>query len=107
MSRPASLTGSPVTDRLVPAACALIEAVRNGNTAGVTAAFHEATGELAGSGADPAQALAVVLAGMVDDTTDPLAALAEHGYTAETRRLTAAGIDPERAGQLARNRTAA
>jgi hypothetical protein len=69
MSRQASLTGSPVTDRLVPAACALKEHVRNGNAAGVAAVFDEAAGELVDGECDPAQALAVVRAGMVDDTT--------------------------------------
>ncbi|MGH3535439.1 MAG: hypothetical protein ACRDQG_12135 [Pseudonocardiaceae bacterium] len=95
-----SLTGSPLTDDLVPIAVALIGAVRDGNPDTVTETFERAA-RLVEHRCDPARALAVVLAAMVDEDTSPARALSWWGYVAEYERLRATGVSESAADQLA------
>lgn len=65
-----SLTGSPITDRLVHTASRLVFAVRNRDRNGIVAAIREARAETGGQ-CDPAASLAVVCAALVPDNIEP------------------------------------
>lgn len=97
-----SLTGDPITDSVIPAACRLVWAVREGDTAEVDAAMKEAV-EIAGH-RDGISALVVVLAGMVPDDHSPSELLAWCRDPKEYLRLRTAGVSTYAALELIRDR---
>lgn len=66
-----SLTGDPLTDRLVPVASRLVGAIRTNDIAEVDAALKEARAYVADESVDGAEALCVVLAAMVPWSVAP------------------------------------
>lgn len=84
-----SLTGDPLTDSVVPAAEALVEAVRQGDAAVVAEAFASAQ-QLGDAGL---HALVVVLAAMVPDDRRPSRLLAWLRDPTEYQRLRESGVD--------------
>lgn len=84
-----SLTGDPLTDSVVPAAEALVEAVRHADTAAVAEELA-AVQQLGDAGL---HALVVVLAAMVPDDRRPSRLLAWLSDPEEYHRLRASGVD--------------
>lgn len=96
---PASLTGDPEMDRLVPVAMQLVGAVRSMDAAAVDEAFDAARrllpdAEMAGG------ALCVLLAAMVPWDQSPRQLLAWWVRRADYLKLVAAGVDPASAMTL-------
>lgn len=96
---PRSLTGDPITDRLAVVAQQLVGAVTDADPERIDMAFAAAA-EIVDGRADPAKALAVVLAAMVPDTERASSLLGWWGYRAEYERLVAAGVDARIAREL-------
>lgn len=94
-----SLTGDPLTDQLALIALQLVGAVTDVDQERIDRAFTDAAKVVAGR-ADPAVALAVVLAAMVPDDERASTLLGWWGYRAEYERLVAAGVDAKVAREL-------
>lgn len=102
------LTGDPLTDALIPAAFDLIAATRAEDADATAAAFDDAhntlarlSGELADDPTRTAQALAIVLAGMVPDDRRASDMLLWRKHPAEYRQLRTAGYTADTAATLA------
>lgn len=94
-----SLTGDPLTDRMVAVASRLVGAVREFDNEEVAAALDEATA----IDEQGLVALAVTLAAMVPYDVTPGALLRWVAYRKEYERLVAIGVDPAAAATIINN----
>lgn len=95
-----SLTGDALTDRLVPVAARLVSAVRENNAGEVKDAFGEAYDVCDPEVVDGAEALAVVLAGMVPWNVAPSDLLAWLKHQQTFCVLVEMGVEPAVAADL-------
>jgi hypothetical protein len=98
------LTGDPLTDAVLPAAMAIVWAVREASPVAVAQALTEA---ITAAGDHSQHALIIVLAAMVPDDLAPSDLLAWRSNPTEYLRLREAGVGAFAAARLAKGSTAA